>query len=118
MAAETDPILDLERRRCAAINAADASALRAVLASDYLHVHANGRIDDLDTYIGAVTERPRQTERGELNVRCYGKSAVVIGDQINTVDGNKSVVVVHQVAIEQDGDWRFVSTQVTRKTEA
>lgn len=115
---ETDAILALERRRCAAIGATDAAALREILTDDYLHVHANGRIDDLATYISAVVQRPRRCERGPITVRQYGAAAVLVGEQINTFETHKSVVVVQQVAVRQAGMWRFVSTQVTRKAEA
>lgn len=112
-----DAILDLERRRCEAISAADEAALRAVLSDDYIHVHATGHIDRIDTYLKVVTEHPRHTERGEITLRQYGDVAVLVGDQVNTRDSQKTAVVVTQVAVRQGDQWRFVTTQVARKAQ-
>ena len=116
-AVETEALLDLEQRRCAAIAAADASALRGLLTEDYVHVHATGKIDDLEGHIDAVTSRPRVPERRGMTVRQYGDAAVLVGEQLNRVGYAVSVSVVQQVAIRRDVDWRFVSTQVTRKAD-
>lgn len=118
MTTDTEKLRDLERRRCAAISAADADALRALLTDDYAHVHATGRVDDLDTYIEVVVERPRTTERGDFSIRQYGDAAVLIGDQYNTINGEKSAVVVSQVAVREDGGWRFAMIHVVRKTDS
>lgn len=115
---ETEALLDLERRRCAAIAGVDSAALRDILAADYVHVHANGKIDDLGGHIDAITRRPRATTRGAITVRQYGDAAVPVGEQINVSGAETVVAVVQQVAIRQDGRWRFVSTQVTRKTDS
>ena len=110
-------LIDLEQKRCAALAAADATALRAILTRDYTHVHATGRVDTLDVYVDLVTESPRVSERGELAVRQYGDSAIIVGEQINTIDGRKSVVLVTQVAVRDEGLWRFASTHVSRVAE-
>lgn len=112
---DRDAIVELEARRCAAIGAADGAALKEILSDDYVHVHATGKIDDLAGHIEAITLRPRVPERGPLSVRQYGDVAVVIGEQINRIDGKETIGVLQQVAVKRDGVWRFVSTQVTRK---
>lgn len=110
-----EDVLNLERRRCDAINSGDLAALRAVLSDDYLHVHTNGRIDDLESYLDVVRQYPRHTQRGAINVRQYGNVAVLVGDQVNTLDAREMCVVVQQVAVRTGGDWRFVATHVTNK---
>ena len=74
-----------------------------------------GKIDDLAGHIEAITLRPRTPERGPLSIRCYGDAAVIIGEQMNKTEGKMTVGVAQQVAIKQNGRWRFVSTQMTRK---
>ena len=113
---DEDAVLLLESRRCDAISKGDLAALREILAPDYLHVHANGRIDDLATYFEALEARPRRVERGQLVIRCYPGAAILVGEQYNYADEQKSVVVAHQVAVMLEGKPRFVSTQVTRKS--
>ncbi|MDX3911695.1 MAG: nuclear transport factor 2 family protein [Sphingobium sp.] len=117
MSQDVSPILALEQRRCAAINAQDIEEVGAVLADDYQHIHASGQIDDRETYINSLKKAPRHSERGELNVRVYGDVAVVVGDQINTFDGRQSTLVVQQIAVAHGGNWQFVSTQLTRKVD-
>jgi hypothetical protein len=118
MTTDTDALLDLERRRIAAINGADGDGLRELLTDDYVHVHATGRVDDRDAYIDLVVERPRVSERGEITIHQYDDSAVMIGDQINTVNSDKTVIVVSQVAVRRGADWRFAMVHVVRKADA
>ena len=114
---ERESLLDLERRRGAAIGAADATALRELLTDDYRHVHANGAVQDLSAYVPAITAEPRSFTRGELVVREYGESAVLVGEQINVFTDRTSVVMVTQVAVRNGGAWRFASAHVTRIAE-
>ena len=107
-------LLDLERRRAVAIAQADAKALRSVLTSDYTHVHANGRVDDIEVYIDLMSQVPRSFERGEIAVRDYGDAAILVGEQINTIDGQRSVVMVTQTAVRANDEWRFATTHVSR----
>ena len=114
----SEELHDLEQCRLAAIGAADAAALREVLTEDYAHVHATGRVDDLDTYVDLMIAKPRTSKRGDISIRDYGDAAVLIGDQVNTIDGSTSVMVVSQVAVRQAGRWRFSLTHVARKSDS
>lgn len=110
-------LLDLERQRCAAIGAADGDALRALLTPDYTHVHMTAKIDDADGHIEAIVARPRGVERGPITVRLYGDAAVLIGEQTNIVGDQRSTGVAQQLAVRQDGRWRFAAMQLTPKKD-
>lgn len=111
-------LLELERRRCVAINAADVAALKSLLSEDYVHVHMNAAVDNRAGHLEAIAKRPRQTTRGEIQVRIYADFAVLTGELTNhtTAAGEPPRAVrayCHQVAVREDGVWRFVSTQLT-----
>ena len=120
MSSEHDQILDLERRRCAAIASRDFKTLGDCLAEDYLHVFGGGKTCGKLDYIKTVTDSPRAPERSNLVIRLYGDAAVLTGDLLNNISppGEDLRVVdtfATQVAIRQDGKWRFVSFQITQK---
>lgn len=118
---ETDTrlaLLALEQRRCNALAKGDVQALREVLSPDYRHIHANGRIDDLAAYLPAAAANPRLVERGDIGIRIHGDTAELIGPQFNTFADRKSELVAHQLAVRENGRWRFVTTHVTRRTDA
>jgi hypothetical protein len=115
---DLNDLLELERRRCAAISSGDTASLRALLSVDYVHVHMNAAVDDRAGHLQGVALRPRQTTRGELCVRVYGELAVLTGELTNQMaaPGQEQTTMrayCHQVAVRQDGGWRFVSTQLT-----
>lgn len=115
-------VLELERRRCAAIGAGDLKTLSDVLADDYIHVMGMGVIKDKASYIETIRNGPRTPERGDLRVRLYGDSAVIVGDLLNRIGapGEPTRVidtVVTQVAVRSAGKWRFVSFQITPKRD-
>ncbi|HJS09750.1 nuclear transport factor 2 family protein [Sphingopyxis sp.] len=116
---ETDPevaaLLALEQRRCAALRKGDVEELRSILSPAYRHVHANGRIDDLETYLPAAAANPRLVERGSLSVRLHGPVAELLGEQYNVFADRRSALVALQLAVRDGGEWRFATTQVTRK---
>jgi ketosteroid isomerase-like protein len=123
MADDTQAVLDLEARRCAAIASADFAALSEILADDYLHVFGTGPTTDKTGYIATIKAGPRVPERSNLRVRFYGDSAVVTGDMVNniTMPGEPTRVVqafCTQVAAKKDGRWQFVSFQLTPKRTA
>jgi undecaprenyl pyrophosphate synthase len=115
-------VLDLERRRCAAIGAGDLAALADILADDYQHVMGTGVVKDKAAYIDTIRNGPRLPERGKLSVRLYGNTAVLVGDLINRINypGKPTRVIdtmVTQVAVKSNGRWQFVSFQITPKRD-
>lgn len=115
-------VLELERRRCVAIGAGDLNALSDVLADDYTHVMGMRVIKDKASYIETIRNGPRTPERGNLRVRLYGDTAVIVGDLLNRIGapGEPARVidtVVTQVAVRSAGRWRFVSFQITPRRD-
>lgn len=113
-------VLDLERRRCAAIGSGDLAALRDCLAEDYLHVGGAGATSTKDDYLRTIAQGPRAPDRANLQVRVYGDAAVLTGDLLNRIGApGQDAKIVHtfatQVAIRHSGTWRFVSFQLTQK---
>jgi ketosteroid isomerase-like protein len=120
---EPAPLVALEARRCEAIGTGDLAALADVLAEDYLHVLAPGRVVDKAQYIEMIRNGPRKPERGSLHVRMYGQAAVITGELNNHIGAPGQVRRVipaycTQVALKQDGKWRFVSYILTQKRDA
>ena len=114
------PLLALEARRCEAIGSGDLEALADVLADDYLHVLANGRVVDKPQYIELIRKGPRRPQRGPLRVRTYGETAVITGALDNHLGapgepGRTIAAYCTQVARRQAGTWRFVSYILTQK---
>jgi ketosteroid isomerase-like protein len=119
---DVQALLDLEKRRCAAIAAADGATLASMLADDYVHIHMNGFEDDRKGHVEKVVKNPRRTERGEIKVRIFGDVALLNGPATNHAkkpDG--SDVVVHaaaqQVLVRRPQGWIYVLTHMTPARE-
>ena len=111
---ETAELLDLEARRCTAISTGDVEQLASLLSDDYLHVHMTGKVDDRAGYLRGIAERPRTTTRGAIEVRVYGELAVLTGELTNERPAASTLrAYCHQVAVRRNGEWRFVSIQLT-----
>lgn len=113
-------LIALEARRGEAIASGDLAALAEVLADDYQHVLAPGKVVSKSQYIEMIRTGPRRPVRGELIVRIYGDAAVLTGQLDNHIGApGESPRVVRavctQVAVRADGVWRFVSYILTRK---
>lgn len=119
--ARAQAVLDAEARRCAAIAAGDFDTLATMLSDDYLHTHGDGRVGDKADYIKGVRNAPRVPVRDNLVVRLFGETAVLTGDLHNTIhlpDRREPLVIEASatfVLYEIDGEWRFVSGQLTPK---
>jgi hypothetical protein len=112
--------LKLEERRNSAVGVGDLESLSSTLAEDYIHVWGGGDKMDKAGYLAAIAAGPRTHVRDNLKVRLYGDSAVLTGDLLNTIrrPGEDVRVVdafVTQVAVRQDGEWRFVTWHITPK---
>jgi len=81
MTTDTTVLRALEDRRCDALMAGDRAALAAMLREDLVHVHMNGKADDLATYLAGVGGRYRfhNVRRSDLVIRVIGDCAVMTG---------------------------------------
>lgn len=117
-----DEVIALETRRANAIGSGDLATLADVLADDYLHVLAPGKVVDKSGYVEMIKNGPRQPVRGDLRVRCYGDAAVLTGELQNRIGppGSAQRIIsafCTQVAVRSEGRWRFVSYILTRKPD-
>jgi ketosteroid isomerase-like protein len=72
----------LERKRFAAQVSKDFDFLEKVFADDLVYTHSSGKQDDKQAYIQSIKDGKSvydKIEVQELNVRVYGKAAVVVG---------------------------------------
>jgi ketosteroid isomerase-like protein len=118
----TDALIELEQRRVAATNSADAAALGEILADDYVHIGGTGAVMDKGSYIDWVGQLRREHRRTNLRIIDKGDFALIIGDLENHLyrpGGEVQVVhaVVLETALRRDGRWQIHSFQITQKRE-
>jgi len=114
-------ILAVEQRRQDALVAGDLDALSEIYDDSLIHVHAPGLVHTKQLLLEHVAVRRAYIEitRQDLLVRVFGDTAVVTGGIVNRMrapGGGERIVdgVVTQVLHhEEDGQWRFVSFQMT-----
>ena len=111
-----DDVKHLEGRRIAAQVELDMETLDAIFADDLVHVHATGVVQDKETLLQHILSRRQfvAIERPDLTVRVYGKTAILTGGLINTLqppgqERRQMKGFATQVARLEDGTWRFVS---------
>lgn len=90
----------------------DVVALGRLLASDYLHIDIEGKVQNRDEWL-AYAPSPRPVTRVEFEdakIRLYGDVAVITGQNAISVSG-KNAITGEQIEGESVGTIRF--TQVT-----
>jgi hypothetical protein len=114
-------IIALDEQRRAAMIAADFGALDRLLADDLVHIHAGGNADTKQQYFQLIEDLCAfvAIERGPMNVRFYGDTAVVTGAMTHTVR-IKPIGVIRtmdafgtQVWAPYGDSWRQVLYQAT-----
>ena len=104
---------ELEDERCRAISDADVVRLRELVDSESTHTHANGTLQDLDTWLLTLGGRPRKATRDNLDVRVYGDTAVLTGVLRNEFTGPDARPAQRmrtlQIWVRRDGSWRQVA---------
>lgn len=114
-------ILAVETRRQNALIAGDLDALDELFDDSLIHIHAPGLVHTKPMLLEHVATRQAYLEitRQDLRVRIFGDVAVVTGGILNRMrapQGGERIVdgVVTQVLHRgADGQWRFVSFQMT-----
>ncbi|AEN13312.1 MULTISPECIES: nuclear transport factor 2 family protein [unclassified Streptomyces] len=111
----------LDERRRAALVAVDLPALDAMFDDSLVHVHAPGLTHSKAQLLEHVATRRAYLDstRGELSIRLVGDVAVMTGrltNRLRSPEGGERVLggVVTQVLRRcDDGEWRFLSFQMT-----
>lgn len=81
-------VLAADEARYQALYAQDIDALDAMLVENYVHTHANGKIDDKATFlfsIQAAKYRFVLAERSDQRVRWFGSMALLSGLTTTTI---------------------------------
>nr|WP_239074016.1 nuclear transport factor 2 family protein [Streptomyces sp. SID10853] len=114
-------MLALEERRRAALVAGDIPALADMFDASLVHIHAPGLTHSRAQLLDHVATRRAYLDstRGELTIRLIGEVAVMTGrltNRLRSPGGGERVLsgVVTQVLRRcDDGEWRFLSFQMT-----
>lgn len=96
----------------------DRAALNRLLADDLRYSHANGRSQNKAEYIEAVASGPPRYESFEysdLDIRVYGKTAVLTGFcEVKMAGTEKFRVRTLHVYLKRGGRWQFAAHQSAR----
>lgn len=120
-AATRDEILAVEERRQRALLDVDLDTLDSLYDESLVHIHAPGVAHTKAQLLEHVATRQAYLDmsRGELQIRLVGDVAIMTGrltNRLGSEDGTERVVqgMVTQVLRRgDDGQWRFVSFQMT-----
>jgi hypothetical protein len=111
-------LIDLEHERCRAITEGDWDSLAGLLSDDFTYGFLSARIEDKPTYLAGLPARPHGVSRSGLEVRVYGRAAVMTGEFITTdldTGGTLNAGTGLQCWIRgEDGTWRIVALSTTR----
>lgn len=118
---EREQILSAESARQRALIEGDVSALDALFDESLVHIHAPGVVHDKAMLLEHTATRRAYLEitRGELNVRVFGDIAVITGpitNRLRNPDDSERVLageVTQVLRRGEEGDWRFLSFQMT-----
>jgi ketosteroid isomerase-like protein len=114
-------ILAVEERRKQALLAVDVAALDELFDESLVHTHAPGLTHNKAQLLEHVATRQayRDISRGDLTIRVIGDVAIMTGritNRLGSPDGSERVLsgqVIQVLRRCEDGQWRFVSFQMT-----
>jgi len=114
-------ILDLEKKRIAAMVTKDLAALDSLLADDLSYTHSGGSTDSKASFITLIKERGRYLGVDYTNPQVIpwgGNSVVVRGVAKIRLEGTPSYdVLFMDVWALRNGSWKMVAWQATRVPE-
>ncbi len=115
-----EQIKKLETARTDAVVKADIATLDKQTSDDYTLINANGQLMDKKQTMEAIKTgqiKIISNELSDLNVRVYGKTAVVTGksDAKGMMSGTEisGPVMFTRVYVKKDGRWQSVAFQQT-----
>jgi ketosteroid isomerase-like protein len=118
---DSNAILEIERRRRAALVAVDLDELERLFAEDLIHVHSTGMTHTKAELLRHIEQKRAflAIDRGDLQIRVEGPIAVITGTMTNRMcsrDGKAEILLhgfVTQVLRRNDEGWKFISFQLT-----
>ena len=118
---DSKAILEIERRRRAALVAVDLDELDRLFAEDLIHVHSTGMKHTKAELLRHIEQKRAflAIDRGDLQIRVEGPIAVITGTMTNRMcsrDGKAEILLhgfVTQVLRRNDEGWQFISFQLT-----
>lgn len=118
---DSNAILEIERRRRAALVAVDLDELERLFAEDLIHVHSTGMKHTKAELLRHIEQKRAflAIDRGDLQIRVEGPIAVITGTMTNRMcsrDGKAEILLhgfVTQVLRRNDEGWQFISFQLT-----
>jgi len=121
-------VLAVERERVDALDRSDVAALDRIMSNDVTYVHASGRIDSKESYLGAIRSGQLHYiswKAADLRVRVAGDAAILTGRYAVRVSDTRVQpqpfdvdILVLSVYARRDGRWRQIAWQSTRVTPA
>ena len=118
---DSNAILEIERRRRAALVAVDLDELDRLFAEDLIHVHSTGMKHTKAELLRHIEQKRAflAIDRGDLQIRVEGPIAVITGTMTNRMRSrdSKAEILLHgfvtQVLRRNDEGWKFISFQLT-----
>jgi len=124
MAGNAANIIELDRKRMAAMAEKDITTLNAVLSDDLVYCHSSARLDTKQSLIGAMqsgTTVYSAVEPSEVKAQDLGDAVVLTGiARIRVMSNGKPnafAVRFTDVYANKGGQWQMVSWQSTRLPE-
>ncbi|WP_080240603.1 nuclear transport factor 2 family protein [Spirosoma rigui] len=121
MSADEKAVADTERQRFSAQVSKDYAVLEQVLANDLIYTHSNGNSDNKQSYIQSIRDGKSKYDAidvEELNVRVYGKTAVINGVCMVKAMNNGETINTHlrytDVYVRNGKQWQMVAWQSLR----
>ena len=121
-------VLSAEQARTSALDRSDLAALDAIMADDLTYVHASGRVDTKQSFLGAIHSHQLHYiswQPEDLRVRVLGDTAVLTGGYaVRVTDARVQSqpfdidILVLSVYARRHGRWQQIAWQSTRKTAA
>lgn len=107
-------------KRCKAVVAGDVAYLETILAPEFRHIHATGKIEPRAVYLGTFKQgvsRFSKVDPADLVVNAYETSAVAAGDIFigRVVDGKETGRTSRFVSVWHNNGtiWQLVYWQMT-----
>jgi ketosteroid isomerase-like protein len=124
MADNRQAIIDLDRKRMAAMAQKDTSKLNALLADDLVYTHSSARLDTKQSLIGNMESGATvytAVEPSDVKAQDLGNAVVLTGScRISVMSGgrpNSFSVRFTDIYANRGGRWQMVAWQSTRLPE-